>query len=312
MKGLDIARQYYEHCGKEMLQKEFPHLIPYLAVGLAGSGSECYGFDDALSRDHDFEPCFCIFLPDETVVDRKEAFRLERAYEKLPKEFMGLKKSPLDPVGGRRHGVIRTEDFFLEKIGSPNGALSDEAWLSLPEYGLLEATNGEVFFDAYGKFTEIRKKLSYFPEDIRRKKLAGRLLLMGQAGQYNYPRCIARGETGAAQLALFEFVQSAIHAVYLLNRRYTPYYKWFFRGMRDLSLGSELSEDLEFLITSGNTPDEAKRKSHAVERTVKTVSAAVQKEGLASAGSEAETLAYEVNDSIRDPEIRNLNILYGV
>lgn len=39
----------------------------------------------------------------------------------------------------------------------------------------------------------------------------------------------------AAMLALSEFTEAAMKAVYLLNRRYAPYYKWTFRGMADLS-----------------------------------------------------------------------------
>ena len=137
MKGLELAQKYYESCGKAVLQTQFPEVMSFLAIGLAGSGSECYGYDDETSRDHDYEPAFCIFLPGEDVVDRQTAFRLERAYAKLPKEFMGFHRSSLNPVGGSRHGVIRMEDFFLAKTGSPDGDLSPDQWLSVPEYGLL-------------------------------------------------------------------------------------------------------------------------------------------------------------------------------
>ena len=61
MKGLELARQYYEAYGKEMLQTQFPQVLPYLAIGLAGSGSECYGYDDEFSRDHDFGDAFADF-----------------------------------------------------------------------------------------------------------------------------------------------------------------------------------------------------------------------------------------------------------
>ena len=87
MNGMEISRAYYEAFGKPMLA-EFPGILPYAAAGLLGSGSECLGFDDEVSRDHDFEPGFCIFLPSEDIVDRRSAFLLERAYAKLPKEFM--------------------------------------------------------------------------------------------------------------------------------------------------------------------------------------------------------------------------------
>ena len=95
MNGLELSRAYYERFGRPMLEKDFPELLPYLAVGLFGKGSECFGWDDALSRDHDFEPGFCIFLPEEELVDRRREFQLERAYAKLPKEFEGVKRSLL-------------------------------------------------------------------------------------------------------------------------------------------------------------------------------------------------------------------------
>lgn len=303
MKGLELSRAFYEAHGRPMLQRDFPALFPKLAIGLVGSGSECYGFDDTLSQDHDFEPGFCIFLPDESVVDRRGAFLLERAYAKLPKTFMGYDRSPLSPVGGNRHGVIRTADFYLEKTGTKDGSLSPEAWLNLPEYALLEATNGAVFEDPYGEFSRIRATLSRFPEPIRQKKLAGHLLLMGQSGQYNYPRCIKRKETAAAQMALFEFVQSALHVAYLLERRYTPYYKWVFRGMTD----RDLAEKLETLISTGNTPREALEKEGLVEAICQTIA-----QSLGFPDLEMERLAYTVNDAIRDASLRNLHILSGV
>ena len=255
MKGIELSKEYFEAFGKEVLETEFSAALPLLAVGLVGGGSECLGFDDEVSTDHDFEPGFCIFLPDEETVDRRTAFLLERAYAKLPKEFMGFQRSPLNPVGGNRHGVIRMEDFFLEKVGSRDGRLSLGQWFSVPEQGLLEATSGAVFFDNLGKFSEIRKRLGYFPEDIRLKKLSGHLLLMAQSGQYNYNRCILRGNTAAAQMAVFEFTKSALHTIYLLNRTYMPYYKWSFRGLEGLPILGDLTGDLEYLISSGNSTD---------------------------------------------------------
>jgi hypothetical protein len=313
MKGLELSRRYYEAFGKEMLENDFGEILPYLAIGLSGSGSECYGFDDEKSQDHDFEPSFCIFLPENDVVDEKTAFRLERAYAKLPKSFMGFDRCPVSPVGGSRHGVIRMDDFFLSKVGSKDGYLSLEQWFSVPEYGLLEATNGEVFSDPFGKFTSIRKQLEYFPEDVRLKKMAGHLLLMGQAGQYNYNRCIARGETAAAQLAVFEFVQSTLHCIYLLNRAYMPYYKWSFRGLRSLSRLNHLSEDLEYLISSDNAEQSAKEKTEIIERLCSAVSKELREQGLSERkDSEMEMQAYAVNDNIRDSVIRTMHILQGV
>ena len=210
MKGLELSRLFYEEYGIPLL-REFPQEAPHIAVGLCGSGSECFGYDDELSTDHDFEPGFCLFLPDEEIIDSRTAFRLERAYAKLPRVYLGYHRSTLSPVGGNRHGVIRLADFLTDKTGTPDGQLSLQGWFSVPEQSLAEVTNGRLFRDDSGRFTAVRETLSYLPEDVRLKKLAGHLLLMGQAGQYNYRRCVIRGETAAAQLAVTEFVKSALH-----------------------------------------------------------------------------------------------------
>ena len=100
MNGLELARAYYKAYGEPMLRENFPDVFPVLACALTGSGSECFGFDDEVTRDHDFEPGFSVFLPGEEVVDRRTAFLLERAYAKLPAEFMGFRRSRVQPVGG--------------------------------------------------------------------------------------------------------------------------------------------------------------------------------------------------------------------
>ena len=166
-----------------------------------------------MSSVYDFEAGFCIFLPDEDTVDRRTAFLLERAYAKLPKEFEGIARPMLNPVGGARKGVIRIDEFFSEKVGSKDGKLTLKEWLSLPEQSLAEATNGKIFFDNLGELNKVRERLKYFPEDVRLKKLAGNLLIMAQSGQYNFKRLLDHGEPAAAQLAVFEFVIGHINAI---------------------------------------------------------------------------------------------------
>ena len=313
MKGIEISKAYFNEYGLAMLKNDFPEILPYLCVGLVGSGSDCYGFDDETSRDHDFEPGFCIFLPDEDVIDRRTEFLLERAYAKLPKEFMGLKRSLVSPVGGRRNGVIRICDFYLNKIGCSDGNLNVRDWLTVSESYLFEATNGEIFFDNYGEFTEIRNRILHMPEDIRLKRLAGNLLLMAQSGQYNYSRCLSHGETGAAQLAVIEFVKAAMKTVFLLNKKYMPYYKWSFRAMRNLEHFSAFSDSFEYLLTSENDSETAEVKIGVIEDIAGMIIGYLIENNMTKAiCGDLEKHAYSVNDSINDPNIRNLNIFAAV
>ena len=313
MKGLDIARAYWEQHGRPMLEREFPEALPMVASGLTGAGSECFGFDDDLSRDHDFEPGFCLFLPGEDVIDRRTAFLLERAYAKLPKEFMGLKKGLIPPAGSARRGVLRTGEYYKEKVGAADGVLTLGQWLDLPEQTLAEAVNGAIFYDGPGEVTAIRRRLARYPEDVRRKKLAGRMLMMAQSGLYNYPRCLAHGETGAAQLAAIEFADHATAAVFLLNETYRPFYKWRFRAMRALPQLSLLAELMEYLLTTDNGPDMAREKRGVMEGVCRDVIGEAVRQGLSVAdGDILEAHARSVNDGIRDIDLRNMDLLGAV
>ena len=309
MKGLEISKKYYEECFKEQFFSEFPELADKVAIGLIGSGSECYGYDDDTSKDHDFEPGFCIFIPGEEVVDRRTAFLLQRAYDKLPKEFEGLRKGLVGPVGGSRRGVIRIDDFVSDKLGGY--PLTDAQWLTLPSYTLSEAVNGEIWHDGYGLMTKIRQDVSDMPEDVRLKRLAGQLLLMAQSGQYNAERCLEHGERAASQLAVNEFVKAALESAFLLERKYMPYYKWSFRALRELTDFNALAEPLEYLLLGDS--EDVNGKLFTIGEVCHAVQDELRRQGISSMEcDDMEKHAYSVNDHIKDGNIRSLNILCAV
>ena len=311
MKGLELCKNYYLTYGKPMLENEFPEVKDRIAAGLVGEGSECLGFDDEISRDHDFEPGFCLWLTEED--ERKFGFRLSRAYARLPKEFMGAKRQNFSPLGGDRHGVFVIGAFYSKLLGSPHAPDTVSGWLHTPEHCLATASSGEVWDDPLGTFSEIRSVLLRgYPEDIRRKKLAARAAAMAQSGQYNFSRCISRGENGAAQLAVFDFVKNAVHTVYLLNGKYAPYYKWIFKGMRDLPVLSSLEDPLSFLIETGNSPAEASGKAEMIEDIAAMICDEYRRQGLSAATCiNFSTHANSITDGIRDVTIRNLHLMDG-
>lgn len=80
--GLALARKYYESFGRQMIEEDFSEYADKIAVGLVGRGSDCFGYDDEASRDHDWGPDFCMWVTDETYEEIGEA--LQQAYERLP------------------------------------------------------------------------------------------------------------------------------------------------------------------------------------------------------------------------------------
>ena len=246
MKGLELAEKYYEEYGRQMIRGQFPDIADQTAAGLVGYSSECLGFDDEISTDHDYGPSFGIWLPREVYI--KCGKEMQAAYDALPKEFMGFAGRVEEEQGKGRVGVLCMEDFYLEILGRDSVPGTPEEWAAVSEAALATATDGIVFEDPCGKFTAVRDGLlAYYPREVWLKKLAESLARAAQAGQYNYARAMKRGERVAAELALTEFVKEAMQTVYLLNRKYAPFYKWMHRGMKELAVGSEIGDMLALL-----------------------------------------------------------------
>ena len=187
MKGLELAEKYFEAVGKEMLLTKYPEYFERMAIGLVGQGSECFGFDDEISTDHDFGPAFCIWLNEQDY--QIIGFKLMMDYDKLPKEFMGVPARIVTTNGGGRVGVHETGMFYQNFIGNRKAPENLLEWLYIPEGYLATATNGKVFVDNLGEFSDIRGKLlEFYPEDVRKKKIAARAAVMAQSGQFNYAR----------------------------------------------------------------------------------------------------------------------------
>ena len=253
MKGMELARLYYEEVCKPVIEKEAGELTERTAVGLVGEGSECYGYDDEISRDHDFGPSCCFWL---TKGDyRIYGGKLREILDSLPKSFMSFPALKMSEWGGGRRGALNTESFYRKFTGKENGPETLDEWRMIPETNLSIVTNGSVFSDPLGEFTKIRNRLlEYYPEDIRLDKIASRCMKIAQSGQYNLGRCLKRGEFVAARIAEAEFINESIYMIYLLNKKYMPFYKWMHKDMQFLPiLGKEVHNLLNNLISIQNS-----------------------------------------------------------
>ncbi len=244
--GLALSRQYYHAFGKPMLERQFAAILPRLAIGLVGEGSECLGYDDALSHDHDFGAGFCIWTPDDLPeADRK---RLAAAYAALPPSYGGVHRI-CTPEAAGRVGVCRIGDFFQRLLGMPHLPQTEAQWLAVDESMLAAITSGTVFRDDSGSFTKMRRRLSLgYPKAVKLRRLAQQLARMAQCGQYNYLRMRKRGDAATAQLYLAAFCQSAMQAAHLCRNTYAPYEKWLLRSTAELDGFSDLAEKIRSLL----------------------------------------------------------------
>ncbi|MGN1186908.1 MAG: DUF4125 family protein, partial [Lachnospiraceae bacterium] len=236
IKGLELSKRYYDTYVKEMLHRVFPEYEERIAVGLCGHGSECFGFDDEVSEDHDYGPSVCLWLTDEDY--EKIGDRLKEEYEALPKSFMGVAARQVSQNGENRVGVLRISDFYKEHIGYVKAPDRGDiaAWSSMKQEGVASAVNGEVFRDDLGEFTGIRKELlNFYPDKLWYALLAESAVKMAQYGQYNYHRCMLRKDYVAAAAAYDGFMRETMELVFLVYREYMPYYKWSYRALRAMA-----------------------------------------------------------------------------
>jgi hypothetical protein len=301
MKGLELCEAFYRACGEKMLRDGFNDARDRIAVGMAGPGSECFGFDDELSRDHDWGPSFCLWLTEEDM--RATGPRLAAAYSALPSTFMGFGPRVASPGEENRVGPRSTVDFYTAYLGITKPPDTLGQWLRLAEQALATAANGQVWADPLGEFSRWRAVLlRYYPEDVRLKKIASRCITIAQSGQYNYLRCTKRGQLYAARACEVQFCTDVISLVFLLNRRYTPYFKWAFPALRGLPrLGTETAAGLEAML-GVEAPGE---KEKAMQSTCERLAEALRGEGLSDTQSDflMDHVA-SIYDRIADPGLR--------
>lgn len=244
--NMDRSRAFYEEYGKNMIHEQFADYEGRIAVGFAGEGSDCFGFDDAVSMDHDYAPGFCMWLTEKDYSAIGD--KLQKAYEELVR-YHGIGNMTGDFLE-RRRGVSSVSAFYNRMLDM-NISFEESFeidYINVQECQLAQAVNGEVFRDDLGIFTSVREKLTaYYPDKVWRLKLAQVLHDFSQYAQSNYPRMMARKDYVTASMCIGKAIESIMDIIYLLNRSYAPYYKWKRRGINKLGKLRELIPLLEQL-----------------------------------------------------------------
>ena len=238
----ESSRRFYESKVAGMIKEQFAQFESRIAVGIAGEGSDCFGYDDFMSRDHDFGTGVCLWLTDSAMEEFGD--QLSQAYDELVAKQPGAN---LTSRLAERRGVMTVHDFYSGILGidcdTKNCAISDADWQALDHSCLATAVNGEVFKDDEGELSGFRRLLlAYYPERIRRIRLANELHRFASSMQVNYARCMTRGDIVAARLCHSEGLSSAMELYFLIKREYPPYYKWTFRRLAELDENGAFSE----------------------------------------------------------------------
>lgn len=230
MTGMELSKKYYDEYGRKMISEKFSEYESKIAVGLAGEGSDCYGFDDSFSIDHDFGPDFCMWVSDETYEEIGE--KLKVAYAELPDSFMGYKRTTTS-VGNGRRGVIKISDYYKKFLGTDN---PDEInYSAVADYAISACVNGEVFRDDEGLFSKIREIIKAgYPAKVQILKIAEEAAGFSQCAQYNYLRMLNRSDEATAQIMLSDGMKHAMKLFHFISNEYTPHDKWLFRSTKNL------------------------------------------------------------------------------
>ena len=255
VQGVELSRRFYAEIVAPWLGREFPQLRH--AAALIGSGSEVLGFDDEMSRDHDFGVRVQLYLTEDDFQAVGEAL-IRRFAPSAPQSFLGTPSG--GPVTWRKAAVLGDERHGLE-IWTPKRALrywlaidadaplTGRAWLGLAEQRLLSLTAGAVFHDDSGQLTALRERFAYFPQDVwayrlacQWRRLAEEQAFVGRAGMV--------GDELGSRVIAGRLVRDAMRMAFLISCRYAPYPKWFGRAFQALPCAGELSPILDRALTA--------------------------------------------------------------
>lgn len=243
----DKSRRFYENRVAPMIHEKFSEYESHIAVGLAGEGSDCFGYDDFMSRDHDFGTGVCLWLTDEDF--HKFGRLLSIAYNELVES---VPDANLTDRLRERRGVMTIDSFFSNVLGceidAEKNLMPEKTWRRLDHSCLATATNGEIFRDDLGVFSTFRKHLlDYYPDRIWKERIANELHRFASSLQVNYSRCMARKDTVAAEICKTTGLEAAMELFFLLKRVYPPYYKWTFRALKDIDTKERFSRHIKDL-----------------------------------------------------------------
>lgn len=235
--GIQLSQMFYEQYIEPRLSASMPTLS--YAAALVGPGSEVLGFDTPMSRDHDWGPRVQIFLREDGVSQREAIVAvLHRA---APATFNGF------PLKIDQTLVSTVAAYYGRRLGLSPVRLLDGLdlidWLTIPSQTLAELTNGTVFRDDAGELTVVRDHLRFYPQDVWLFLMASIWNRIAQE-EHLMPRAGFVGDELGSALIASRLIRDVMSLCFLMERRYSPYPKWFGTAFQQLTCANELMPHL--------------------------------------------------------------------
>lgn len=271
VKGMELSEMFFKEAVEPILD-EVSGQLRYSA-GLLGPGSEVLGFDNEISSDHHWGPRVMLFLEAGEVEQFGGTLKTVLSH-KLPRRYKGYPTSFTPPGGDSGNAVVQMLDYenqgqgminhrveifsfdgFLEKyLGfSLKEPFTESQWLSLPQQHLRSLRAGRLFRDDLG-LGERLAEVNYYPRDIWLYLLASTWSrieqtehLMGRAGHV--------GDEIGSSLIAASIVKDLMRLVFLMEREYCPYAKWFGTAFNQLKGAMLLKPHLESALASQSWED---------------------------------------------------------
>lgn len=130
-----------------------------------------------------------------------------------------------------------------------------------------------------------------------------------QSGQYNYSRSLRRKASYPVYQSLVKFCEDVFSLVFLLNRRYMPFYKWASKAAGSLPvLGAFISQAVEKLLQE----EKPQKKEGYIETICARIIEALKGQGLSDSQSDF-LLDHgpRVHSLIRDDSLKRLDMWWS-
>lgn len=242
--GILLSRAYFDDLVAPLLAARLPGLP--VAAGRLGTGSDVLGFDDAVSRDHDWGLRLSLFVPADAVADVSALLDHD-----LPDTFRGLPTRYAFTGESHAHHhveVTTVTEFAVSRLGfDPRAGIGVDDWLSVSGQAALEVTAGPVFTDPTGELEALRRALAWYPDDLWRyvlacdwERIGQELPLMGRAAEV--------GDDTGSRIIAARLSQIVMHLAFLLERTWPPYAKWFGSRFAQLPNAGPVGESIDTVL----------------------------------------------------------------